>query len=415
MWSVESASGINSPVVGADGTVYSVYNSAGNSVGPVGRILAVNGSTGLSLWNFYLGYFPFDMIGSPAIANDTVYVGNADYTVFALNASTGKQVWAQYCGQYYSFTSPVVSPDDKVYLLSSDFNFDYALLALDGLSGTVLWKTEWSTEVEMNGSPTLGFGSIVYFGAYAFNATTGAQLWSFDAAQAVSGSATVGSKSMVFFGDGGGVVYALNASGSLIWNVSTGGAVTSSPSVGQNGTIYVGCEAGGIYTINETTGAVLDFFETGGISYSSPAIGADGTVFVGSMDSYVYAIKPGTTPSNSRTPTTTPSSSPTISHSPSLTPSQSPSQTATRSQTRTPTPTQTPSPQPSPSRRSPGFFAMNSLWIYLVVLCVLGIILPWLHKKYGIFSRPYCQCCLRQDRSNANEYVQLETYPNPTP
>ena len=53
-----------------------------------GRVYALNATTGAQVWNYTTGSFVFS---SPAVAGGVVYVGSFDYKVYALNATTGAQ------------------------------------------------------------------------------------------------------------------------------------------------------------------------------------------------------------------------------------------------------------------------------------------------------------------------------------
>ncbi len=64
-------------------------------------------------------------------------------------------------------------------------------------------------------SPTLGSDGTVYVGCadgkvYAFNGTTGAQLWSFQTGGTVESSVAIGSDGTIYVGSLDGFIYALN-------------------------------------------------------------------------------------------------------------------------------------------------------------------------------------------------------------
>jgi outer membrane protein assembly factor BamB len=84
----------------------------------------------------------------------------------------------------------------------------------------------------------------------------------------------------VYFGGGGGAVYALNAgTGARLWRYYTGGPVESSPAV-ANGVVYAGCGAN-LCALNASTGAKLWSYAGGG--GGTPAV-ANGVVYVGCSD-----------------------------------------------------------------------------------------------------------------------------------
>ena len=66
-----------------------VYIGDGN-----GKVYALNASTGTQIWNYTTENSEYyEYITSPAVANGVVYVGSDDGKVYALNASTGTQIW----------------------------------------------------------------------------------------------------------------------------------------------------------------------------------------------------------------------------------------------------------------------------------------------------------------------------------
>lgn len=88
-------------------------------------------------------------------------------------------------------------------------------------------------------------------------------------------------------------VFAFDATtGTQIWNSTIGIRVHSSPAV-VGGIVYVGTLDGYVYALNATTGTHLWNYTTRGEFYSSPAI-SGGIVYIGSYDGNVYAFAPVT-------------------------------------------------------------------------------------------------------------------------
>jgi outer membrane protein assembly factor BamB len=85
-------------------------------------LAAFNASSGSVVWSTQ-GY---SFVGSPSVANGTVYVGNV-----AFNISTGRQLWSFNTGNQIN-ASPAVF-DGVVYIGSQDGNF-YAIGTLFGIS-----------------------------------------------------------------------------------------------------------------------------------------------------------------------------------------------------------------------------------------------------------------------------------------
>ncbi len=101
----------SSPAIGSDGTVYV------GSVFPENKLYAINGKTGVKLWEFKTGDGVFS---SPAIGSDgTVYVGSRDNKLYAINGKTGVKLWEFETGDHVS-SSPAIGSDGTVYIGSWD-------------------------------------------------------------------------------------------------------------------------------------------------------------------------------------------------------------------------------------------------------------------------------------------------------
>jgi outer membrane protein assembly factor BamB len=248
-----------------------VYFGSGDNV------YALNASTGAQLWSYATGYWVFS---SPAVANGVVYIGSRDFNVYALNASTGAYLWS-FATQYYVETSAAVA-NGVVYVTSDDGK----LYALNASTGAELWS--YTTGNFFEGSPAVANG-VVYFGSvdnnvYALNANTGAKLWSYPAFVISTPAVANG---VVYIGSSDGNLYALNAStGAKLWSYAAGGGT---PAV-ANGVVYVGC-SDGLCALNASTGAKLWSNADGG---GTPAV-ANGVVFSsGTGDVNVYALNAST-------------------------------------------------------------------------------------------------------------------------
>ena len=109
LWEFETGRGVtSSPAIGSDGTVY------------VGRY-AINGTSGVKLWEFEAGGR-----SSPAIGSDgTVYVGSYDKKLYAINGKSGVKLWEFETG-FEMESSPAIGSDGTIYVGSGDFKL-YAI------------------------------------------------------------------------------------------------------------------------------------------------------------------------------------------------------------------------------------------------------------------------------------------------
>jgi outer membrane protein assembly factor BamB len=168
VWEYEAKAHVESSPAVADGYVY---------VG-VDGIVALNASTGTTIWNYTNGN-PVYTSSSPAVANGYVYIGSTplDNNVYAFNASTGNKIW-NYTTGFWVHSSPAVA-DGVVYIGSDDGN----LYALNASTGTKLWNYtiqpilgERGFSRYLHASPAIVNG-IIYMGStdgdvYALGATS---------------------------------------------------------------------------------------------------------------------------------------------------------------------------------------------------------------------------------------------------
>jgi len=254
---------------------------------PYETVLGVNNVGNLVLKWSGPGYNPTYEYSSPAVENGVVYYSSAG-ELFALNASTGAQVWLS-----PFLSGGIASPAVENGVL---FNSDYGrVYAYDLSNGTLLWSYYMGSAGVMLYSPTVVNG-VVYAcmtsnlngTLVALNASTGAKLWSFDFGGTAFGELFAGSSpavanGVVYFGGSDGNVYALNATtGALVWTYVTGGGnenpVNGSPAV-ANGVVYIARNDGHTYALNAATGGKLWEQDELGGSVNSAAAVANGVVY----------------------------------------------------------------------------------------------------------------------------------------
>lgn len=132
---------------------------------------------------------------SPAFAEDIIFVGSMDSTVYAVDANSGWALW-RFRARRPIVSSPAVD-QDTVYIGASDGN----LYALDIFSGRKIWQFE-----------------------------TGGQI----------SAAPVVWEEGVYFGSTDGSVYCVESKrAKLRWRFETGGIVVASPTV-ADGVLYIG-------------------------------------------------------------------------------------------------------------------------------------------------------------------------------
>jgi eukaryotic-like serine/threonine-protein kinase len=252
-----------------------------------------------------------DVISSPSVLDQTVYVGSGDGRLYALDRSAGTKKWAFDAGNAIP-SSPAIG-GGAVYIGTRDGHF----FAVDAATGKQRWRFAtgplmpwpWGHESGdvYTSSPAFADG-IVYFGAgdgrvYAVDAATGKEKWHGETGGRVRSSPAVDT-SRVYVGSADGRVYAFDrATGALRWKFDTEGVklesgkfgfdrrtVQSSPSV-SSGTVFIGARDGWIYAIDAVTGTERWRFDHK-VSWvnTSPAV-VDGIVYAGSSDAqFVQAL-----------------------------------------------------------------------------------------------------------------------------
>jgi outer membrane protein assembly factor BamB/tetratricopeptide (TPR) repeat protein len=268
-WSFETGAEVFSSPAVVSGTVYLGSND--------NKVYAIDAMDGTEQWTFQTDG---KVRSSPAVVDGTVYVGSNDHNVYALNAQNGTERW-RFQTDGIVFSSPAVM-DGTVYVGSYDGN----LYAINTENGAQQWSSRGGT---LRMSPAV-VDSTVQLGPAAFDAVNGTTQWTSQGDNQYCSSPAVADET-VYYGDIGGVMYAINAAdGTEQWTFQAdlSADMCSSPAV-VDGTIYVGDYYGNVYAIDATDGTEQWTFRIGRRVFSSPAV-VDGTVYIGSNDNKVYAI-----------------------------------------------------------------------------------------------------------------------------
>ncbi|GGH31305.1 outer membrane protein assembly factor BamB family protein [Paenibacillus segetis] len=248
---------------------------------------------------------------SPVVDQKIVYFGGGDGIFYALDAVKGDVKWKQNLHfqnaenfKDYPVTlhsSPVI---DKgiVYIGLSGIIYEMQtepgnVIALDALTGKQIWASNLMQAVDS--SPTVD-DQAIYFGMrnrafQALDIKTGKPLWT-NGSISYSLSSPAIHDGTIFSGSSDQhQLFALNASsGETKWSFPTSGAVHSSP-VTDGTTVYCASgnsyadDRGFIYAIDAETGSEKWKLETGGNIFSSPTL-HDGVLYVGNDDFNLYAI-----------------------------------------------------------------------------------------------------------------------------
>jgi len=131
---------------------------------------------------------------------------------------------------------------------------------------------------------------------HAYNATTGATVWTYTGPSSTTYSSPTVVGGVVYVALGNGYITALNAAtGALKWTTNTNGSYFQAPTV-VNGLVYAGGEgtSDSLFALNASTGAVVwTYVADSGISSSSPAV-SNGMVYFGTTGGLVYGLNAAT-------------------------------------------------------------------------------------------------------------------------
>lgn len=349
-WSAPLSSDLNrapSPVVAYSGklgktVVYAVTFG--------GMVSAFDAATGKLVWTRSVGA---NVEASPAIYNGTVYIGDLDGRLHALNTATG----AVHC----TFTLPVVAPATTPgQIVSSpvvgdvdgtgatvfigDAGFHVTGTPDDSNNGGHFWaitgvgntaggcREKWvydnwpkkganGTQTGVWDEPALAqdsrHGWEVVFGTsnpdqsvYALNAVNGSRLWRYNTLQNgpdedIAAGPTIGAPGANGFADGvvyidgkDGVEYAFDLlTGKKIWQFTLGPGTDQAHGISEaalSGDNLMVCYDKSVFALNATTGAVIWHVTEGGLIQASPAVSGppgDQVVFVGDVKGTEHGLK----------------------------------------------------------------------------------------------------------------------------
>lgn len=262
----------SSPVVAADGTVYT-YN------------YALNGTTGALFWQTAQS-----VSGTPAITASGAVIFACQDKVVAVRGDSGALIWSQgpftLCG-----ASPVMNKAGTIFLATQDqITLVMSMTAFNNVTGEVLWQFPLDALVYSSAAVD-PVQDAIYFGCddgklYSLSASKGELLWAFTTGGKVQSSPLVAGDGSIYFGAADNNMYSVSRGGKLQWVYNTGGAVVSSAALDTDLSLYFGSGDGNVYAVKAASGAIKWIYPTGaaGGILSSPAVGRDGTVYVGGAE-----------------------------------------------------------------------------------------------------------------------------------
>ncbi|HEY3592746.1 MAG TPA: PQQ-binding-like beta-propeller repeat protein [Polyangiaceae bacterium] len=268
-----------------------------------GALYKVAAADGALKWRFATNA---EIGRKPVLQNGIVYVVNANDTVVAIDAPTGKLRWTQHRTPAFGmeiagYAGPLVTPE-RVYVAFSDGH----VAAFDPEDGTERWPlVDLSAEVEqiqgdlpryfdVDTTPvfdTIAVGRVVYVasyagGVFALDAQTGARVWLNDRAKGVTdlmlwqepahpardGGPAVPARKMLLASSGTTGLWAIGTDdGRDVWRrpVPEGGASAPVPIAGA---LLVSTTRYGLFLMSPLDGAVIDGLDLSNGLAMAPAV-----------------------------------------------------------------------------------------------------------------------------------------------
>jgi large repetitive protein len=245
VWSVQTGSGATgSPLLLPDGTLITLTYD--------GILHALDAANGARRWTTFVTKQAGNA-SDPAFHNGRIYLGSDDDHLYALDATTGKVVWARGLKEDVN-SGPAIGPDGTLYVTTSSWK-----MVAVAPNGTLKWTVSLA-QVRRPTGYTLGPPAI----------------------DTVAGTVYVGGF------DG---LYAYGYDGKLKWRVASG-RIWARPAIDRNGTVYVQSDADGFaYAVKPVGSQGVKLWERWagkGFWFAHPAIGADGTVYFGGERLYAF-------------------------------------------------------------------------------------------------------------------------------
>mmetsp|Transcript_84360 Transcript_84360/g.149147 ORF Transcript_84360/g.149147 Transcript_84360/m.149147 type:complete len:504 (-) Transcript_84360:267-1778(-) len=281
------------------------------------RIFAASAVDGQVLWSYKCSSLVFNLM--PAVLGHAVIFADSSGTVHSLNLKDGQETWsADFPEGMAISTGGLAIGSNRVAYVTSNIATekctpagsdptacgDGLLRAMDPLTGRLLWKRRF-TQLPANNVPTifplgadptgadrwavvigLGPNPLRPFPAEALNAvnstsaaipdkvlaldaSTGAELWSFDTPSWDSDAAAGSSASRACWPD-----------------------AFSNAAVDGNGTVYIGWKGGRLFALNGTSGSKLSEYDLGSAINGEPSL-APGAVVAAACNRVLVFLEDG--------------------------------------------------------------------------------------------------------------------------
>lgn len=291
IWAFKSPSegGIEATPLVLDGVCYTGVSD--------GFLYALDAATGALKWKHETGdkimgganwtKAPGSDATPGAVGAKWVLVGSYDFSMYCLDAATGKQVWKHETENFINGTPTVTGAGETVF-----GGCDAILHVVSLKDGKEVRKIE--SEAYISGSAAAD-GATVYFGnhsnqVFAFDTATGKNLWKYRERNFPYFSSPAIDAEVVLIGGDDKRLHCIDRkTGEGRWIFPTRGKVQSSPVLCKDGGVVFGSADGRLYCVEKADGKERWSHEIGSPITGSPAV-AGGAIVIGAEDGNVYCI-----------------------------------------------------------------------------------------------------------------------------
>jgi outer membrane protein assembly factor BamB len=279
-----------------------------------GKLYAINGDDGSLLWSYMDPEIQSDnalIVASPAVGPDgTIYFASYAGYLYALYPD-GQQKWRYEPAIGFSNEVSDLSPINGSPVLNHSGDTVYfgndngTMYAVDTATGTRNWFYLVPDFLANNGvtsAAAIGLDGSIYFCSengfiYALN-STGSFTWKFASTDSMRSSPVIDKEGNVYCTSRDGYLYAIDPLGDELWEAFVGDVFYCSPAIDAGGNIIVGAYAGIIDSTPissivsvDPTGTVQWSFDFEGYHDSSPNIAPDGSIYFGAHNGNLYRIE----------------------------------------------------------------------------------------------------------------------------
>lgn len=254
-------------------------------------LYALQATTGKELWRYEAADA---LVTAPVVAGDRVLVQARNEILYAVDAKTGKWVW-QYRRDVPTGFSIAGASRPLVTFGTAYVGFaDGSIVAIKVEDGTVTWQRGLSSEgtqfLDVDTAPVIDDAGRLYAasykdGVFALDPETGATTWH----AKLSGVTSLLTRGDVVFASGDNQVAALHAeNGRTLWTFALRGRAAGRPTIVGN-KLIVPADDSMLFLDPATGRALLEWDPGQGVSAAPSALGS--RIYVLSNNGYLYAMQ----------------------------------------------------------------------------------------------------------------------------